>query len=565
MPAAATPRGASRLGSTSATVKLTTASALKLFEHTADKPLHMGTAEKSRSDDWKDKYFKALNELDDQERLRAEKVGRVSRDLLAVLQHFRGANAAFDKDLEVLAKVDKLFDDVHQTRLRGLVATLARMETPIASKTAPPAANPAPAPAPASNLMIPAPLDPAAPLRELMGLLQVPNRLRPAIDAMTQRLSEATDTDMKLIGAIAEQLSVILGEAGEDRTLAARDVLQALIDHLSLPSAAQARLGAITPQLQNAADSAAVKAIAKDLAEFVVEYIAGLHSEVSGLNSFLMVIKARLGEVSGFVDLEKTERKVASSARDDLNKSVQLSLDTMRGRVTAAADINQLKDDIQRQIGIIDGNLNAFMKSEGARSERVDEQHGVLAKQLEDLGRETDRLRKQLVEAQDQALHDTLTGLPNRLAYNERMSMEHARWLRSGQHLSLVVLDIDRFKSINDTWGHQAGDRVLKYLARELSSQIRAQDFFGRFGGEEFVLILPDTHRAGALKLADNLRRHIESCRFKYKDQPVSVTISCGIAEFTPDEASVHAFERADTCLYAAKNNGRNRCEVSAG
>lgn len=527
---------------------------------TADMPLHMATAEKNRSEDWKDKYFKALNELDDQERLRAEKVGRVSRDLLTVLQHFQGTSPAFDKDLEQLLKADKLFEDAQQSRLRSLVSTVARMDprgadaapaTPTATTAPPPVATP--------------PTDSAAPLRQLMGLLKVPSRLRPVIDDLTRRLGVAANADLQLIGAIAEQLSVILGEAGEDRTLAARDVLQALIDHLSLPSAAQARLGAITPQLQKAADSATVKAIAKDLADFVVDYVASLHTEVSGLNSFLVVIKARLGEVSGFVDLEKTERKVASSARDDLNKSMQLSLDTMRGRVSAASDIKQLKDDIQRQIGIIDGNLNAFMKSEGARSERVDEQHVVLAKQLEELGRETDRLRKQLVEAQDQALHDTLTGLPNRLAYNERMAMEHSRWLRSGQHLSLVVLDIDRFKSINDTFGHQAGDRVLKYLARELSSQIRAQDFFGRFGGEEFVLILPDTPRAGALKLADNLRRHIEACRFKYKDEPVAVTISCGVAEFLPKEAPAHAFERADGCLYAAKNNGRNRCEVSAG
>lgn len=556
MPAPAAPRGASRLGRACATVKLPTAARLKLPRATADMPQHMATVEKSRSDDWKDKYFKALNELDDQERLRAEKVGRVSRDLLTVLQHFRGANTAFDNDLELLCKSDELFDDGQQSRLRGLVSTLSRIATPALTGAAPPIIV-APSPAP--------PADTAAPLRTLLGLLQVPSRMRPVIDALAHRLDAVDDADLPLISAIAAQLSVILGEAGEDRTLAARDALQTLIDHLSLPSAAQARLGAITPKLQQAADAAAVKAIAKDLANFVVEYVAKLHSEVAGLNSFLMVIKARLGQVSGFVDLEQSERKVASSARDDLNKSVQLSLDTMRGRVSAAADINELKDDIQRQIGIIDGNLNAFMKSEGARSERVDEQHVGLAKQLDELGRETERLRKQLLEAQDQALHDTLTGLSNRLAYNERMAMEHARWQRSGQHLSLVVLDIDRFKTINDTWGHQAGDRVLKYLARELSKQIRAQDFFGRFGGEEFVLILPDTNRAGALKLADGLRRHIESCRFKFKDQPVAVTVSCGVAEFTPEEAPMHAFERADACLYAAKNNGRNRCEVSAG
>ena len=519
-------------------------------------PRYMAKPEKTQSDDWKDKYFKALNELDEQERLRAEKVGRVSRDLLAVLQRFRGSGAAFDKDLDALSKADKLFDDVQQARLRALVATLARTETPLSVITTSTASVPA-AVAPLS--------DPVAPLRDLFAMLKVPGRMQPLIDDLNKRLAAAATTDVKLLGAIAEQLSIVLSEAGEDRTLAARDVLQALIDHLSLPSAAQAKLGGITPQLQKATDAASVKAIAKDLADFVVDYIASLHGEVSGLNSFLVVIKARLGEVSGFVDLEKTERKVASSARDDLNKSVQSSLNTMRGRVNAAANIDQLKDDIQRQIGIIDGNLNAFMKSEGARYERVDEQHVAMARQLEDLGRETDKLRKQLLEAQDQALRDTLTTLPNRLAYNERLMVEHARWQRIGGTLSLVVLDIDKFKSINDTWGHQAGDRVLKYLARELSGQIRAQDFFGRYGGEEFVLILPDTNRAGALRVAENLRRHIEACSFKFKDQPVAVTISCGVAEFKAQESAVQAFERADTCLYAAKKNGRNRCEVSAG
>ena len=520
-------------------------------------PRYMTNAEKVQSDDWKDKYFKALNELDDQERLRTEKISRVSRDLLAVLQRFRGSTAAFDQDLDALAKADKLCDDVQQARLRGLVATLARIETPAPVAGTPATAAAAPALASVSAS--------ASPLRDLLAMLKVPGRLQPLIDDLGRRLAATAGTDIKLLGDIAAQLSVVLGAAGEDRTLAARDVLQVLIDHLSLPSAAQAMLGSITPQLQKATDAASVRAIAKDLADFVVDYIASLHGELSGLNTFLVVIKARLGEVSAFVSLEQTERKVASSARDNLNKSIQVSLDTMRGRVNAAANIDQLKDDIQHQIGIIDGNLNAFMKSEGARYVRVDEHHLALVKQLEALGHETDKLRQQLVETQNQALRDTLTGLPNRLAYNERLATEYARWQRADGTLSLVVLDIDKFKSINDTWGHQAGDRVLKYLARELSSQVRAQDFFGRYGGEEFVLVLPDTNRAGALRLAENLRRHIECCSFKFKDQPVAVTISCGIAELNRHETAVHAFERADTCLYAAKKNGRNRCEVSAG
>ena len=516
----------------------------------------MANTGKAQSDDWKDKYFKALNELDEQERLCAEKIGRVSRDLLAVLQHFRDSSAAFDQDLDALAKTDKLFDDVQQARLRGLVATLARVATP-----APAAAVTTTKEEPSSTPVA----DPVAPLRELFAMLKVPLRLQPLIDDLSKHLAAAATTDVKLLGAIAEQLSVVLSETGEDRTLAARDVLQALIDHLSLPSAAQAKLSGITPQLQNATDAASVKTIAKDLADLVADYIACLHGEVSGLNSFLVEIKARLGEVSGFVDLEKTEHRVLRSARDDLNKSMQTSLDMMRGRVDAAGNIDQLKEDIQRQIGFIDGNLKTFMTFEGARYDRVDEQHVKMSKQLAELGREADKLRKQLVEAQDHALRDTLTGLPNRLAYNKRWALEHARWTRAGGTLSLVVLDLDNFKSINDTWGHQAGDRVLKYLARELSSQIRAQDFFGRYGGEEFVLVLPDTNRAGALRVAENLRRHIEACSFKFKDQPVAVTVSCGVAELKPQESAAQAFERADTGLYAAKKNGRNRCEVSAG
>ncbi|MGE0858627.1 MAG: GGDEF domain-containing protein [Gammaproteobacteria bacterium] len=515
----------------------------------------MATAEKARSDDWKDKYFKALNELDEHERARAEKIGRLSRDLLAVLERFGGANPSFDEDLERLKRSDKLADDAQQARLRSLVATLERMET---------ANRPTASAAPSLPAAVPPAQNPVAPLRELLARLSVPTRLQPTIAELRQRAAEVEEVDAALLGTIAEQLSVILGEHGEDRTLAARDALQALIDHLSLPPAAQARLGMITPQLQQAQDVASVRAIAKTLADFVVDYIAGLHTEVAGLNTFLLVIKSRLGEVSGFVDLEKSERNVADAARDQLSSTVKSSLDTMRGRVDRADDIDQLKQDIQRHIGLIDGSLTAFMQTESARSSRVDEQHVALSRKIEEMHRETDRLRKELSEAQDQALRDALTGLPNRLAFNERMATELARSQRGAAPLSLIVLDLDRFKTINDSWGHQAGDRVLKYLARELASQIRQQDFFGRYGGEEFVLILPDTARAGALRLADGLRRHIEACRFKYKDAPVAVTISCGIAELRAGETSQQIFERADNCLYAAKNNGRNRCEVAA-
>ena len=125
-----------------------------------------------------------------------------------------------------------------------------------------------------------------------------------------------------------------------------------------------------------------------------------------------------------------------------------------------------------------------------------------------------------------------------------------------------MMLDLDHFKQINDTWGHQAGDRVLKHVARELAGRLRRQDFIGRFGGEEFVILLPETGIEDALTLCDALRAHIDACHFTFKSKPVAVTISIGVTAVDAGEPAEHAFKRADDGLYAAKRNGRNRCEL---
>ena len=124
----------------------------------------------------------------------------------------------------------------------------------------------------------------------------------------------------------------------------------------------------------------------------------------------------------------------------------------------------------------------------------------------------------------------------------------------------MAVWDIDKFKNVNDTYGHQAGDRVLTVVAKLLSQQIRETDFVARFGGEEFVLLMPETPLDQARKVADNLRNSIEACEFHFKDQRVPVTISCGLAEFNDGDKAETVFDRADRALYKAKHSGRNRC-----
>lgn len=155
------------------------------------------------------------------------------------------------------------------------------------------------------------------------------------------------------------------------------------------------------------------------------------------------------------------------------------------------------------------------------------------------------------------ARQDPLTGLHNRRAADERLEAEFQRWTRSGAEYAVLLMDIDCFKRVNDTHGHEVGDRVLQHVASELRQQMRSTDFLARFGGEEFLAILPDTDRDGARVMAEKLRHHVA-------ERPIApvgqVTLSIGLAPVKAEDGDCEAaVRRADAALYAAKDAGRNR------
>lgn len=158
-----------------------------------------------------------------------------------------------------------------------------------------------------------------------------------------------------------------------------------------------------------------------------------------------------------------------------------------------------------------------------------------------------------------QARTDALTGLPNRLKLNEVLASELARYQRYKTPFSLALFDIDHFKQINDTYGHQQGDQVLQQVARVVRQLIRAVDTVGRWGGEEFLLVLPETPLAGAVTTVERLRQAVAAADYG----PVGrVTASFGVAEVRAGDDADKLLRRADTALYRAKNRGRNRVEV---
>jgi len=158
------------------------------------------------------------------------------------------------------------------------------------------------------------------------------------------------------------------------------------------------------------------------------------------------------------------------------------------------------------------------------------------------------------------ATTDSLTGIANRRHFFERAGEELIRASRNDHPLCLLLLDIDHFKVINDTHGHQAGDTVLRKMAGRIDEMLRGSDLFGRLGGEEFGILLPETDMPAAIAIAERIRQHVSGLVITHENLKLSVTVSLGVAQFPSDgERFDLLFAEADRRLYRAKESGRNR------
>lgn len=188
----------------------------------------------------------------------------------------------------------------------------------------------------------------------------------------------------------------------------------------------------------------------------------------------------------------------------------------------------------------------------------------------EELQHKAAALERANLELERLANQDGLTGLPNRRAFFTRLETEFHRSRRSGNPLSLLMLDIDHFKNFNDSYGHQVGDEALRAVGVALAGGIRTYDFAGRYGGEEFICFLPETPPATALVVAERLRRRVGSARVTAVGDDslgfeVGMTVSIGVATWPdcPAERVDDLVAAADRALYQAKSAGRNRCVVT--
>ena len=335
-----------------------------------------------------------------------------------------------------------------------------------------------------------------------------------------------------------------------------------LLEQLIVPAELQGRVDDMRTRLEEASDTTEWQFLLKDIATLINAIRSQLQQEKDEFENFLQQVTDRLKAMDDFLQTESKQLDIADQQGQAFDQKFSDNVSDIRQTISDAHDLDELKQTVTLRLDTIAEHIQLYRDSESQRLKQSQGKLESMHSRMKTLELETIKLRKVVIEKNRQAMFDTLTGIPNRLSYEQKIAEEIARWKRFSKPLSLAIWDIDFFKKVNDTYGHKAGDKVLKTVAQLLSKRIRQTDFLARYGGEEFVMLLPGTDEQESLGLLNSLRIEVEQCGFHYHGNAVTITASCGISSFRQGDTAAAVFERADQALYQSKEKGRNQCTI---
>ena len=290
--------------------------------------------------------------------------------------------------------------------------------------------------------------------------------------------------------------------------------------------------------------------------------VATISQERQSAQTFLLAINETLALLhQSLLDSVNRSRDVGHRMAE-LNQQIDAKITQLNNETQTTNSVTELKKLVGQKLEALTLDIKLKEELEIQERESISQSLHVMQKRIDILEKETKTYRDRLAEQKFKSLQDSLTKLPNRAAFDERLQFEYQSFKRTKKNLCLVVIDVDHFKSINDNYGHSAGDKTLQVIASALKKTIRTTDFIARFGGEEFTLIMPDSDLNQIIQPLEKIRKSIKSIPFKFKDTSVQITISIGATQFMPTDSPQEVFDRADEALYSAKNSGRDRLVI---
>jgi diguanylate cyclase len=362
--------------------------------------------------------------------------------------------------------------------------------------------------------------------------------------------------------AVARAPAAPPASASQDRETRIHTALALMLDRLSALPELRPAISALHNRTFSDLSSDELAERLERVTNLIGEQRTSLLREKREIEDMLLQIDSRLEAISAFFAFEDQERSKGRDNSKQLNMLVMGEVNEISSDMSQAGSLNELRGRVGNRLEAINSHLSDFRTREEERLTAQADRTTSLRARVEELERESRTLQRSLQEEQRAAMVDALTGVPNRAAYDDRMAHEYARWQRHGGTITIAAWDVDHFKTINDEFGHMAGDKVLRIIGQHMAQSVRGTDFVARYGGEEFVMLMIGMDADQAQKFCNKVRTGIQAIAFHFRDKPVTVTASCGITTFRMGDLPETAFERADSALYEAKDGGRNRCVV---
>jgi len=338
--------------------------------------------------------------------------------------------------------------------------------------------------------------------------------------------------------------------------------LSELLDQLRLLEPEDGRVETVRDGLSRIASMDELEMVLGEALNLIVDVAGQIVEEREYTEQFLSQLRLHLKSleegISGSIDVEASLENV-----DKIQVEVGGEVSGIEAAVNENNDLDVLKKIIRTRAERLTAKVADYVETEKKQLEEARDRIEDLTRQTQVMNAEVEGLRHQLMEKQQVLALDPLTGVANRGGFDKRMDEELARSQRIGFPLSLLLIDIDKFKLVNDTFGHKAGDRVLQTIAKLMSGRVRDTDYIARYGGDEFVILLPGTSAQDARAVAQGFCDAVKRCGFHSRGQSVDVSLSIGIAELKENEASDAFFERADVAMYDVKNKGRDGCAIA--
>jgi diguanylate cyclase len=542
---------------------------------------------------WKEKFFDLQESYDGDKKGFAEYQSILQRLLLRVCLSAEGQSAAFDKELKNLrddikspslttdvlskrlAKIDKalvkvddvksvfvasfirLFDEIIEQLLSTKPARSERASLKKLAKSVSIAGF-------SNEQIIPLMTEYQHLQAKVLSQLDEPQSKSPGL--MGRLFKSVSKTQDDRLGGSAQEEGIELEsseQVEEDDVIPGfsaisvhvRATLNHLLDQLTFPKSSERALASLRTRLDGPLNWYELGPTLDDLSNVIISAIGKGQRD---FGSFLTDIDEQLQKIQQFVLESLKADESLRQEEKELDQQMRAQIMNMTDSLESDSDVESLKRSIREQVENISKVLDRFSETGKQLEQNKASELELMKQRFEALENETKFFRERLKEERGKALTDALTQLPNREAYDERVTMELERWRRYRKPATLIVADIDHFKSINDNYGHLSGDKVLQILAKEVQARLRKSDFVARYGGEEFVMILPEADAEIAKTVVNKMRTTIERLPFHFRDEKVQVTVSFGIAEFADGVDHEGLFDRADKALYQAKEAGRN-------